>query len=322
MARTDEWIDGLAEGVVLVEGDRVVRLNAAAGEILGAPPDWAVGKRLISVLRDHRLERVYSQAQRAEVTLAGRTVQAVPLPGGLALRDVSEARRANESASSLLAVLSHELRTPLTTVRATLDALGYEELSAQERSRLLTRAIDEADRLVRLLGDLTSDVTPPRERSVSLSDTVERAGQILTATLSERSVRLRHDLGGTTAWADPDKLLQVLLNLIENAALHGPHEAEIEIAAKEREGWVVVVVRDEGEALREAPIGLPSEPAPHPPSKEHGLGLFIVRSIVEGWGGRAWWQPRAPDERTGNEFVVTVPGSREAARLRAEGLSL
>lgn len=319
MTPADSWIDGLAEGVVLVAGERVVRINTAAGRILGAEPEWAKGKRLITVVRDHRLERVWSHGEVAEVTLAERVIEATPLPGGLSLRDATEARRAREDATSLLAVLSHELRTPMTTVRATLDALDFDDLTPAERSRLLERAIGEADRVVRLLGDLTVDVAPPRERSVALSSVVSRAAPILAQTLEERGVRLRQEPGATVVWADPDKLLQVLLNLIENAALHGPADAEVEVGARPSGSWVELFVRDQGEALTDAPPALTGSLERHPDSKsrEHGLGLHVVRSIAEGWGGKAWWRARPHGNREGNEFGVLIPGSRDAARFQA-----
>lgn len=318
MTSSGSWLDGLAEGVVLIEGDRVQWINAAAARLLGAEPAWAVGKRLITVVRDHRLEQVWSQGKETEVTLAGRSIRAVPLPGGLALRDLSDMREARESSKALLRVLSHELRTPITTVRSTLEALAFEDLPAAERSRLLERAIGEVDRLVRLLDDLTRDVTPPRERSISLSSILERAELILTGTLEERSVTVRHEVGETSLWADPDKVLQVLLNLIENAARHGPSDAEIEVTAEPRQGWIEIVVRDQGEPLEAGPAALSEEGQrlPDPKGRVNGLGLLVVRSIAEAWGGRAWWRAWRKGEREGNEFGVLVPGSRDAARER------
>ena len=321
MSEADSWIDGLAEGVVLIEGDRVVRINESAARLLGTDRAWAQGKRTIAVLRDHRLERALRFEETVEVRLAGRLVEAAPLPGGLALRDVTEARRAREEADALLATLSHELRTPMTTVRSTLEALEVGELEPQQRRRLLERAIEEADRVVRLLADLTTEVAPPRERSVRLTELLARAQQILATTLGEREVRLSDEVGEVVVWADPDKVLQVLLNLIENAALHGPAGGRVEVVADERPPWVRLAVRDGGEPLGEGSQVLAALLSPRrtPASREHGLGLYVVRSIAEGWGGEAWWREWREGERCGNEFGVLVPGSRDAARQRAEG---
>lgn len=339
MSDPDAWLDGLAEGVVRIEGGRVVRLNRAAGEILGADAERARGLPVIAVLRDHRLERAWLEGGRCELTLRGRRVEAERIDGGLTLRDVTEARTAQEHARELLTVLSHELRTPVTTIRSTLEALGYDDLPAETRARLLARAGNEADRLTRLLSDLTVDVAPPRERSVLLAPLVERACAVLAPVLEARRVEVRRELPRLAVWADPDKVLQVLLNLIENAAIHGPDDAGVDVVAEvapeasdgardgappgAADGWVTIRVRDRGEPLPparlEALFALRAR-GPSPKARGSGLGLFVVRSIAERWGGEAWgrpWRESGPDGKVaGNEFGVRVPARRDGVAER------
>jgi signal transduction histidine kinase len=314
----ERWWDRLTEGVVLVEDGRVVALNAAAATLLGTDRERATGLPAIAVLRDHRLERLLDQGGREELTLRTRRVEVEAIDGGLALRDVSEARRAQESARELLAVLSHELRTPVTTIRSTLEALGYDDLDERYRARLLERAAGEAERLVRLLDDLTVDVAPPRERSVALRPLLERARGLLAERFADHRVRLRVEVPDLTVWADPDKVLQVLLNLLENAAVHGPDDATVELSAEVADDGVVLRVRDRGEPL---PPGLSAslfEPHARGPSaraRGAGLGLFIVRSIAERAGGRAWARPwrDVAGRPLGNEFGVLLPAPRTQA---------
>ncbi len=314
----ERWWDRLAEGVVLVEGGRVAGLNAAAAKLLGTDPERAVGLPAIAVLRDHRLERLLDRGGREELTLRTRRVEAEAIEGGLALRDVSEARRAQESARELLAVLSHELRTPVTTIRSTLEALGYDDLDEGYRARLLGRAADEAERLVRLLDDLTVDVAPPRERSVALRPLLERAQGLLAERFAEHRVRLRVDVPELAVWADPDKVLQVLLNLLENAAVHGPDDATVELSAQAGDDGVVLRVRDRGEPLPaelRASLFEPHSRGPTPRARGAGLGLYIVRSIAERAGGRAWadsWRD-GTGRVQGNEFGVLLPARRAHA---------
>ena len=312
---TEGWFDDLLEGVVVVEDGRVARLNRAAAELLGVAPASAEGLPLIAVLRDHRLERAWREATATEVTVRGRRVRAIPVRGGLALHDVEEARAAQDHARELLAVLSHELRTPLTTVRATLDALAYDDLEPEARNLLLAAAVDEADRLARLLNDLTVEVAPPRERSVSLHGTAERALGVLGPLLRERGVRVRLDLPVPTVWVDVDKLMQVLLNLLENAALHGPEDAEVMLVASEERGWARIVVRDRGREL--APADMESLFAPRARAagasgRGAGLGLHVVRSIVERWGGHAWGTRWSAGPDHGTEFGFLVPLRRDS----------
>lgn len=314
----ERWWDGLAEGVVRIEDGRIVGLNAAGARLLGTDPARAVGRPAIAVLRDHRLERIAQHGGSAELTLRSRRVEVVAIEGGLALRDVSEARRAQENARELLAVLSHELRTPVTTIRSTLEALGYDELDEAYRARLLERAGAEAERLVRLLDDLTVDVHPPRERSVALGPLLERARSLLAERFAEHRVRLAATVPDLAVWADPDKVLQVLLNLLENAAVHGPDDATIELSAEAGDDGVVLRVRDRGDPIPPELIASLFEPHARGPTSRArgtGLGLYVVRSIAERAGGRAWaraWSDR--DGRVqGNEFGVLLPARRAAA---------
>jgi signal transduction histidine kinase len=315
---TESWLDDLDEGVVRIEGDRVVWMNAAAEAMLGADRAHVVGQAPITALRDHRLERLWSEGGRAEVSLRGRRIEVERIDGGLALRDVSQARDAQHAARELLAALSHELRTPATTIRSTLEALAYDDLAPEVRARLLGRAAEEADRLVRLLEDLTVDVAPPRERSVALRPAVERACAVLEERLREHRVTVRPELPDLSVWADPDKVLQVIVNLLENAAVHGPDEAVVDVVAAEEDGWVTLQVRDRGAPLEAALVE--SLFAPHargrsPKARGTGLGLYIVRSIAERWGGAAWggrWE--ADGREGGNAFSVRAPARRDVRR--------
>lgn len=300
-----EWFDALEDGVLLVEEGRVRRLNPAAARFLGVSPEQAVGLPLIGVLRDHRLEEVFLTGGEVELETRGRVLRARGTPDGLILHDVTETRRAQENARELLAVLSHELRTPATTIRATLEALRY-GLEGAQRERFLEHAEAETERLVRLLGDLTVDVKPPKLRSLALQEVVSRAAKVLQDTFVEHGVRLECRVPSLTVLADADKLLQVLINLLENAAIHGPDGKTVYLEAAPRGEVVRVCVRDEGTPLPQGSIERLFEPHARGKSAKargSGLGLYIVRSIAQRWGGEAWGRPL----EAGNEFGFSVP---------------
>ena len=265
-----------------------------------------LGLPLIGVLRDHRLEAVYLSGETAEIELHGRVVRAAAIPGGLVLNDLTMVRRSQEDARELLGVLSHELRTPVSILRSTLEALSG-DVPDDLRDKFLARADTEGARLVRLLEDLTVDVKPPRFRSLAFIDVAARSRSLVQRVFEEHNVTLVCRLEPCVVWADEDKLLQVLVNLLENAAIHGPDNAVVTFiseldASRER---LLIRVQDEGEPLDSDKIAELFEPHTRGSAKTKGtgLGLYIVRSIAERWGGAAW----GTSLKAGNEFGVSVP---------------
>lgn len=310
-----DGLDGLKEGLVLVEDGVVTRINRAAARMLGTEPSHDDRRPLIAVVRDHRIEQLATVGDVVELAVRGRRLEVERIAGGFALRDVSAERRAEENARDLLAVLSHELRTPVTTVRAALDALLAYDLAPDERDRMVRRAVAEAERLSRLLDDLTVDVAPPRQRSVALPPVIERVRSLLEPRLAAHDVRLAVEVPDLAVWADPDKVVQLLLNLVENAVVHGPDDATVEVVAEAEGDRVRLAVRDRGEPLD--PEDRRRLFAPHVRGRRArgpgvGVGLYVVRSIVVRAGGRVGVDVWAgPDGAAiGNEFWIVMPSRR------------
>ncbi len=214
-----------------------------------------------------------------------------------------------------LADAAHELRTPLTSVRADLDALrAHPEMDPAEREDALRAAERETARMGRLVDDLLAlaraDAGPfLRPQPVSLDGLVldvMRAAEPLAS-----SARLDiSDWDQVALVADPDRLRQALLNLIDNALRHSPAGGTVAVGLARDGGEARIAVRDEGPGI--AAEHLPrifdrfyrADAARDRASGGAGLGLAIAREIAEAHGGRIEVST-APG--AGSTFTLVLP---------------
>ncbi|WP_241191138.1 sensor histidine kinase [Deinococcus psychrotolerans] len=303
LPEADAWQDALPQAVVRFEEGRITHLNAAAARLWGVSNQKAVGRTLLEVLRRHTLEALAERGGELELDVAGRTLRCVAVPGALIVEDVTDHRRREAELREATAILSHEFRTPVTGLRGVLEALEYAMPTEMQQS-FVKQGLQEVERLARLVEDLAVGFRPTRARTVPLSEVFLRAERLLLPELSAHAAQLSFG-DDHLVRADPDKLLQILLNLTENALKYGPRGAAIEVRAAARGSWVEVSVSDEGEALSSTEHLFQAHTrGDHAPGLGSGMGLYIVRSIVQGWGGQAWAERREGR----NAFVFTLPG--------------
>jgi signal transduction histidine kinase len=299
-----ELLDMLSEAVLALDGARVVGMNRACAELLQVDRERAVGRPVIEVLRHHRLEQVALQGGELELELSGHTIRARGLPGGLVMEDVTHTRQRERELKDVMSVLSHEFRTPITAIKGLLEAMKLEMPEAQ-RQRFVEIMLTETERLVRLVEDLTVGFRPQSERSFPLGEAFERILRLIGAELLRRDVRLRVSGEHVMVRCDPDKLVQVILNLTENAIRHGPNPGTVRLEAVKDGSFVIVRVLDGGSELPDYETLFEAHKRGQG-SAGSGMGLYIVRTIVQAWGGHVWagYNPQAQ----GNEFRFTVPG--------------
>jgi signal transduction histidine kinase len=220
-----------------------------------------------------------------------------------------------------IAIVSHELRTPLTSVYGAAMTLEQHELDEPRRRELLGIVSTEAARLSRLLDDIlwVSRLDSGRARPLIVPvDPLPVAQDVVDATLTHLphglTLELLHDAPLPLVAADPDKLRQVLVNLVENAVKYS-REGRIQVRVGSHYGSVRFSVEDEGP-------GIP--PSQHERIFEKfyrldphmrqgvggtGLGLYICRELVEGMHGDIWVES-APGE--GATFAFELPVARAA----------
>ena len=236
--------------------------------------------------------------------------------------DVTALKKATRAEEEFVATVSHELRTPLTAILASLAMAGKGRdgpLPPATR-HLLDIADRNARRLLALVNDLLDAqrlalAGPALERSaVDLGSLLAAAVEANRPYATTYGVTLRLEVPPdrpVTLRADPDRLMQVLGNLISNAANYSPPGAEVEIALEGGPSSALVSVRDHGpgvpEALRARLFERFARAGQSQPRRglSTGLGLSIAKAIVEAHGGTIGLDSPAPEG--GSRFWFRLP---------------
>ena len=229
-----------------------------------------------------------------------------------ARRETAALRRSQSIQRDMLSSLSHELRTPLTAIHGYASTLCQPDLTwnPEATRRFLGSIAAESARMERLVGDLLdstaieSGVLRLQRDWCDLALVVSAAANCLSRG---PAVRVRVTEGLEPVWADHDRLEQVFVNLLENAASHGasPRGTDVTVRAGGPPGWAEVEITDYGAGI---PAGLAEkifEPRVRGTTEVAGtgLGLPIARGIVEAHGGTLVVAPADP----GASFVVALP---------------
>ncbi len=245
----------------------------------------------------------------------------------VAFTDTTERRALDRMKDEFISTVSHELRTPLTSLRGALGLLSGGALSSrpEKTQQMLDIAINNTDRLVRLVNDIldleriSSGKSELHRTMCSAEDLLRRAAGLQQTRGSRPVTRIFFAAHGVTVWADPDRILQTLNNLISNAIKFSPPGGEIHLTARNLdESDALIEVRDQGP-------GIPAEKLEHIFDRFQqgdasdsralggtGLGLAICRSIITQHGGRIW---ATSTEGQGTTFHFTLP-TRPTTNLR------
>nr|WP_255520218.1 PAS domain S-box protein [Ramlibacter aurantiacus] len=281
------------DGHELPIDDSGAPLRAADGQLLG----------VVLVFRDlterYRLERELS----------------------IKARDLADADRRKDE---FLSMLAHELRNPLAPLRSGVRLLSIRHGDLPDIARLAGIMGRQVNHMVRLVDDLLDVARLTRgslnlqKQPTRLSDVVERAAEMVRATMDERGIHFQFALPPTEAVVDADahRLVQVLGNLLANAAKFTPPGGQVDVGAYATRDEVVVSVIDTG-------MGIEPELLPHifelfkqgdaSLGRSHGglgIGLSVARTIVHMHGGTIDASSRGPGQ--GSEFVVRLPLLGEA----------
>ncbi len=337
-AHAAEALEYVDDGVFLVDEAGIVRLwNPTAALSLRRPAVEAVGRPIAELLDGWQSlqSRIpvasepqtggASRAQTLPVEVQGEerwlSVSAVRFPGGTvyAFRDVTDERAVEQMKTDFVSTVSHELRTPLAAIYGAAMTLRRRDVVVEEsqRDRLLEVVSSEADRLARIVNDIlwasrleSGRMSIAIERCDAAAITAEVVDVLRTRAPEGIEVAVSRSRGLPQVAADPDKLRQILTNLIDNAVKYSPDGGRVEVEIGRSGGRVRFRVTDHG-------LGVP--PAEQDRIFEKffrldpnltrgvggtGLGLYISRELVTRMNGRIWVDS---DGRTGSSFFLELP---------------
>jgi len=344
--RIQTIMESMSEGLLVIDArKRISLVNPAAEALLNLKRETALGQTPLEAVRSHELDDLLKAAAReergtsAEITMAyprrrilAGTAVAIRDAGGaiqgtvLAFRDVTQLKRLEEIRMEFVLNVSHELRTPLTAIRGYAETLLDQGLEDRNEARKFLEIIHRhAGRLGRLLNDILDlsnvelEKTPLSIHPLAPSDVARQAAAMLLPQAEQKAIRLVMAIPDDLppVLADRDRLVQILVNLIDNAVKYTPEGGTVTVRAERVLGTedrgpgtsdsgseglsgprpqspapcIEIVVEDTG-------IGISQKDLPRITERFYrvdkarsrelggtGLGLAIVKHLVQAHGG-------------------------------------
>ncbi|MCC6552142.1 MAG: PAS domain-containing sensor histidine kinase [Polyangiaceae bacterium] len=229
----------------------------------------------------------------------------------------ADAERAHALSERLMAILGHDLRSPLTAITMTAESLARSEGLDPRARAAVQRIHNSSDRMAAMIRELL-DYSRSRAGGIPIAPEPTDLGRLAAQIVDEakasdpgRAIVLRVEGDGAGIW-DPERMKQVIANLITNAIQYGREDAPVEVAIHGRGDVVELSVHNEGPPIPEEARSTLFEPFKRGPAAARarrgvGLGLYIVRELALAHGGSVTVRSTAAE---GTRFTVTLPRRR------------
>jgi len=341
--RTERIVTSIADGVITVNRElRVLSLNPAAEQMTSWQEAEAIGRPCAEVLSltsesgeflchescpelsGHNFPRVRiarkdGRSIYVSASLAPLLGPADQVMGGvIAIRDCSAEMELDRIKSEMVTLVSHELRSPLANMQTAIELVLTSDFEEDPQREMLNLVRSQCARLASFVEELL-DVSQleagqiaMRREPVTIWPLIQRVVNTFEAT-EQRGHRFQLIGQGELpfAWADPRKVEMVLTNLLQNAANYSTEGSTITIEAKTTDNTdIVVSVSDEGEGIAHEHLEQIFQPYYRIGNSRlekvsgRGLGLYIVKELVEMQGGRIWVESEVGK---GSHFIFTLP---------------
>lgn len=352
-------LNTVADGILGTDQHgRVTFANPAAAAMLGASANALIGRFVHAIAHEDvlggpaacvshcRVRRAFFTREAAqgqdlfyradgssfpvEFTVTPMLVQGSTTGSVLNFRDVSQRQALDRMKDEFISTVSHELRTPLTSIRGSLGLLATGLLGemTDKASNLLRIAVNNSDRLVRLINDILdlermqSGRAPLSFRSCAVVELIDQAIDAMTPVADTAGVRLTVAAEPLIADVDGDRLLQVITNLLSNAIKFSPPDSNVQLRLEQRPEGMLLSVSDEGRGIPEDKLDFIFDRFQQVDASDArqkggtGLGLAICRTIVEQHRGRIWAE-RNVDKGATFHVLLNLPAHEEAPPIES-----
>ena len=347
--RLDSVLTHMTDGVIATDRrGKIIIINEMAQSMMGIDQDDALGQNLLSILKVDEDVTLRTILEKQDDMMLNGQEDGVPIVirasfsliqresgfiSGIVcvLHDVTEQERIDEERKQFVSNVSHELRTPLTSMRSYIEALAD---GAWEDPELAPRFLEvtqkETDRMIRMIQDLLHLSRIDAGKSildleiVNMTEMVDhvlnRFEMLIHSTEYEgKNYQIKKELLKEAVFVevDPDRLLQVMDNIMNNAIKYSPDGGTITGRMQIRQQDVLVSITDEG-------MGIPQADLPKIFSRFYrvdrarsramggsGLGLAISKEVIEQHGGKIWAESREGKGTTFNVLLPYVPFDEE-----------
>ncbi len=332
-AKLSAVLNQMTDGVMIVDTNgRVQLLNPAAERLFEISESVALNRSIVEVIRYHQLVNLWrntKSGERQSITIEigpqhlFLQVVATPLktilPGNtmILFQDLTQLRRLETVRRDFISNVSHELRTPLASLKALAETLQEGALEDPPAARrFIIRMETEIDNLTQLVNELLelsrieSGKVPLSFHRIRPYDLLRPSTERMALQAERAGLELVFDcpIDLPMVFADPDRITQVLINLIHNAVKFTPPNGKITVSAYQDGDHIVFFVRDTGVGIAQNDIARIFERFYKADRARAGggtgLGLSIARHMIESHGGNIWAES---EEQVGSTFYFTLP---------------